>query len=72
MSLSTFLSELFSDADSTTESPETATAEASEHGDEVPSVTVVHECRDCGTNVSVGTSQCPTCESEDIVSYSID
>ncbi|SEP74020.1 hypothetical protein [Natrinema salaciae] len=68
MSLSTLLSELFSGAGSGTESPETAT----ENGDDVSSVTVVHECRNCGTNVSVGTCTCPACESEDIVSYSIE
>ncbi len=67
MSLSTLLGELFSDAESGTEAPETAT----ESGDD-GSVTVVRECRNCGTNVSDETSRCPVCESEEIVTYSIE
>ncbi|WP_226479756.1 hypothetical protein [Natrinema amylolyticum] len=69
MSLSTLLSHLFSGSESATDSPETPREDAS---DTVPSVTVVHECRDCGTNVSAGTTHCPACESEDIVTYSIE
>lgn len=68
MSLSTLLSELFTGSDSTVETPETA----AQSGDGVESVTVVHECRNCGTNVSAGTTQCPTCESDAIATYSID
>ena len=64
MSLSTLLSELFSG----TNSPETPT----ERTDDVPSITVVHECRNCGTNVSAGTTQCPACDGDDIVTYSIE
>lgn len=67
MSLSTLLNELFSGSDSP-DSPDTA----AENSDDVPSVTVVHECRNCGTNVSAGMTQCPACESEDIVTYSIE
>lgn len=67
MSLSTLLNELFSRSDST-DSPD-ATAESS---DDVPSITVVHECRNCGTNVSAGTTQCPACGNDDIVTYSIE
>ncbi|MFB1065119.1 hypothetical protein CP556_15290 [Natrinema sp. CBA1119] len=68
MSLSTLLSQLFSGSETTTDTPETA----AQSGDGVRSVTVVHECRDCGTNVSAGTTQCPTCESDAIVTHSID
>ena len=68
MSLSTLLSELFTGSDSAPESPGTA----GKNSDGVRSVTVVHECRDCGTNVSAGTNRCPTCESDAIVTYSID
>ncbi|MDS0475097.1 hypothetical protein [Natrinema sp. 1APR25-10V2] len=70
MSLSTLLSELFtgSESESGTESP----TAAPERGDSAQSITVVHECRDCGTNVSADTTQCPACESEDIVTHSID
>ncbi|WP_222918382.1 hypothetical protein [Natrinema sp. SYSU A 869] len=68
MSLSTLLSHLFSESGSATDSPETPR----EGGDNVPSVTVVHECRDCGTNVSAETARCPACEGEDIVTYSIE
>ncbi|WP_408957983.1 hypothetical protein [Natrinema sp. 74] len=70
MSLSTLLSELFtgSESESGTESP----APAPDRGDGARSVTVLHECRDCGTNVSADTVRCPACESEDIVTYSID
>ncbi|QCS42119.1 hypothetical protein [Natrinema versiforme] len=68
MSLSTLLSELFSGGETAAESPDTAP----EGGENVPSVTVVHECRNCGTNVSAGTTQCPACEGEDIVTYSIE
>ena len=67
MSLSTLLGELFSGAESGTDGPETA-AKSGDDG----SVTVVHECRNCGTNVSAGTTSCPACESEEIVTYSID
>jgi rubrerythrin len=68
MSLSTFLSELFSGSDSGVDAPTTATT----RGDNGPSVTVVSECRNCGTNVSDGTTRCPACDGEDIVTYSID
>ncbi|OAQ54413.1 hypothetical protein HTG_02375 [Natrinema mahii] len=67
MSLSTLLGDLFSDAESGTDTPETAT----ESGDD-GSVTVLHECRNCGTNVSAETSRCPACESQEIVTYSIE
>lgn len=67
MSLSTLLGELFSDTASGTETPDTAT-ESGEDG----SVTVLHECRNCGTNVSGETTDCPACESEEIVTYSIE
>ncbi|AFO56631.1 MULTISPECIES: hypothetical protein [Natrinema] len=68
MSLSTLLDHLFSGTGSATDAPETPR----ENGDDAPSVTVVHECRDCGTNVSDGTTCCPACEGEDIVTYSIE
>lgn len=67
MSLSTLLSELLSGSNSATNTPESPSK-----SDDVPSVTVVYECRDCGTNVSAGTNRCPACESEDIVTYSIE
>lgn len=70
MSLSTLLNELFtgSESESGTDSPSVAP----ERSDDVPTVTVVHECRDCGTNVSAETTRCPACESDDIVTHSID
>ena len=34
--------------------------------------TVIHECRNCGTNVSAGTARCPACDAADIAIYSID
>ncbi|WP_254764780.1 hypothetical protein [Natrinema marinum] len=70
MSLSTLLSELLtgSESESGTESP----AAAPEGGDGARSVTVVHECRDCGTNVSADTTRCPACDGDDIVTHSID
>ncbi|WP_049925962.1 hypothetical protein [Halopiger goleimassiliensis] len=34
--------------------------------------TVVRECRNCGTNVSAGTTRCPVCDAADIAVYSID
>ncbi|ELY80566.1 hypothetical protein [Natrinema pallidum] len=68
MSLSTLLDHLLSGTESATDSPDAPR----ESGDNAPSVTVVHECRDCGTNVSDGTTRCPACESEDIVTYSIE
>ncbi|MDF9745994.1 hypothetical protein [Natrinema salsiterrestre] len=68
MSLSTLLSELLPGRNTAADTPESA----SEDGDGVPTVTVVYECRNCGTNVSAGTNRCPACESEDIVTYSIE
>ncbi|PCR89156.1 hypothetical protein [Natrinema ejinorense] len=68
MSLSTLLSELFSGTDSGPNAAERATG----NGNDGSSVTVVHECRTCGTNVSAETSNCPACDSEDIVTHSID
>jgi rubrerythrin len=68
MSLSTLLSELLPGSNSPTDAPESP----SENGDDIPSVTVVYECRNCGTNVSAGTNRCPACEGDDIVSYSIE
>ncbi|SDK91987.1 hypothetical protein [Natronorubrum texcoconense] len=67
MSLSRLLSGLFADSEPSTESP--ATTQNS--GEPEESTTVVHECRNCGTNVSEETTCCPACESEDIVRYSI-
>lgn len=68
MSLSTLLSDLFSGSDTGTELPD-ANADS---GEGVSSVTVVRECRHCGTNVSAETAQCPTCDSNEIVTYSIE
>lgn len=68
MSLSTLLNDLLSGSDSATDSPDTAT----KSGENAPSITVVHECRNCGTNVSAETTRCPTCEREDIVTHSIE
>jgi rubrerythrin len=31
----------------------------------------VHECRQCGTTVEATSSQCPTCQSDEIVTYSL-
>ncbi|MFC6811968.1 hypothetical protein ACFQGT_11545 [Natrialbaceae archaeon GCM10025810] len=33
---------------------------------------VVHECRNCGTNVSPKTTRCPVCDSDEIVTYPVD
>lgn len=72
MSLSTLLSDLFSSADTGTEVPAATRDDGdSEHGT-ASSVTIVRECRHCGTNVSAGTERCPTCESDEIVTYSIE
>jgi len=68
MSLSTLLSDLFSGSDTGTELPDANT----DSGEGISSVTVVRECRHCGTNVSAGTAQCPTCDSDEIVTYSIE
>ncbi|UHQ96070.1 hypothetical protein [Natrinema halophilum] len=68
MPLSTLITELFGGTESKTNAPVPAT----ENDETSKSVTVVHECRDCGTNVSAGTAQCPTCEGDDLVTYSID
>ncbi|WP_254530962.1 hypothetical protein [Natrinema gelatinilyticum] len=68
MRLSTILGELFAVSKSGTDASESAT----ERNDDSDGSVVVNECRDCGTTVSTGTTSCPTCEGEDIVSYSID
>ncbi|WP_440767285.1 hypothetical protein [Natronorubrum sp. DTA7] len=68
MSLSRLLSGLFTDSEPSTESP--ATTRSSGESEE-STATVVHECRNCGTNVSAETTCCPACESDDIVRYSI-
>ncbi|WP_254524303.1 hypothetical protein [Natrinema caseinilyticum] len=65
MSLSTLLDELFAVSKRVTDAPESASGRDD-------SVDVVNECRDCGTTVSTGTTTCPACEGEDIVTYSID
>ncbi|MFA9416691.1 hypothetical protein [Natrinema sp. HArc-T2] len=70
MSLSTLLTGLFSETETATERSKIDAAD--ESGDGVDSVTVVCECRHCGTNVPTGTAQCPTCESNEIVTYSIE
>ena len=70
MSLSTLLSDLFSGGDTGTEMP--AANPGDSDGEGIGSVTVVRECRHCGTNVSAGTAQCPTCDSDEIVTYSIE
>ncbi|WP_049923627.1 hypothetical protein [Halopiger djelfimassiliensis] len=68
MSLSSLLSGLLSDSDQTTESPvETGASES-----DAAATTVIHECRNCGTNVSAETTRCPACDGDDIVTYSID
>ncbi|WP_436346898.1 hypothetical protein [Natronorubrum sp. FCH18a] len=67
MSLSRLLSGLIAGSEPSTESP--ATTQDSGEGTESP--TVVHECRNCGTNVSADTTRCPACDGEDIVRYSI-
>ena len=68
MSLSRLLSDLFTGSEPTTETPATAGSD----GESEPSPTVIHECRDCGTNVSADTDRCPACDGDDIVRYSID
>ena len=74
MSLSTLLSDLFSGDDTGTEPPEANARDRDSDGDgdAISSVTVVRECRHCGTNVSAGTARCPTCGSDEIVTYSIE
>lgn len=72
MSLSTLLSDLISGGDTGTEMPAANAGDSDSDGDDSSSVTVVRECRHCGTNVSAGTAQCPTCDSDDIVTYSIE
>nr|WP_247004845.1 hypothetical protein [Halosolutus gelatinilyticus] len=62
MSLSSILSELFPRSESDTESSDSMDSDAS----------IVCECRTCGTNVSAGTTRCPTCDGDDIVTYSIE
>ena len=74
MSLSTLLGDLFSGSDGDPDLPTDNTGErhSDGDGDAIDSVTVVRECRHCGTNVSAGTAQCPTCEGDEIVTYSIE
>ena len=76
MSLSTLLGDLFSGSDGDPDLPTDNTGERHSDGDgdgdAIDSVTVVRECRHCGTNVSAGTAQCPTCEGDEIVTYSIE
>ncbi|MDQ2052120.1 hypothetical protein RBH26_16705 [Natronolimnohabitans sp. A-GB9] len=67
MSLSRLLSGLFAGSEPDTDSP-AATADDGENDH----VTVIYECRNCGTTVSADTTRCPACEGEDIVRYSID
>ena len=33
---------------------------------------VIHECRHCGTGVPTGETDCPTCESGELVRYEIE
>jgi|GEM_PF-578441 len=76
MSLSTLLSNLVSGGDTGAEIPKANAHDRNSDddcdGDGISSVTVVRECRHCGTNVSAGTVQCPTCEGDEIVTYSIE
>lgn len=67
MSLSTLISAIFTDADSASESPSPADRDADE-----TAATIIYECRVCGTNVMSETTCCPACDSDDIVTYSID
>ncbi|WP_137291564.1 hypothetical protein [Natronorubrum halophilum] len=67
MSLSSLLSGLLSGSEPSTESPATARDRGEDEGP-----TIIHECRNCGTNVSADTNCCPACGGDDIVRYSID
>lgn len=68
MTLSSLLSDLLPGSEPDTESPATT----QDCGEGARSPTVIHECRNCGTNVSADTTRCPACDGEDIVRYSID
>lgn len=70
MSLSTLISTLFSGSESELESVHPADRDAD--GADGASATIIHECRACGTNVASKTTRCPACDSDDIVTYSID
>ena len=74
MSLSALLSDLFSGDETGAEMPTANARDGNSDGDGngISSVTVIRECRHCGTNVSAGTAQCPTCEGDEIVTYSIE
>ncbi|AEH37665.1 hypothetical protein [Halopiger xanaduensis] len=75
MSISRLLSELFTDdaADSDSPSgPDSAPGTGDERETDGRSTTVLHECRNCGTNVDADATACPACGSDDIVTYSID
>ncbi|GAB3664525.1 hypothetical protein [Halopiger thermotolerans] len=81
MSLSSLLSELFTDSaaepdpdpDSDSPSgPDSAPRSQGETDADGQQTTVLHECRNCGTNVSAEATTCPACGGDDIVTYTID
>lgn len=68
MGISELLSGLWSESDSAADRAEPAV-----HGRPSQSRrTVIYECRNCGTTVSVDTDRCPTCDSDGIAAYTIE
>ena len=48
----------------------TASADVDEYDER--RVTLLFECRNCGTNVAAETERCPACDATDIATYAID
>ncbi|WP_290818510.1 hypothetical protein [Halovivax sp.] len=68
MTLSDFVSGLFSDASSSADAA--GEARSTDRGGDV--LTVVYECRQCGTTVAADAYRCPTCERAGIAEYPVE